>query len=908
MADDECASTLLNADNIEKLVQTYTTTFVKETMNDFHAHFISKLGRECNQCTTEEILHSTCPNNVCHEIRDAIQKHHRTRSPAWNNTNAEWWCTYYWQVVKCFLPENIHFANVKSAEETSLFGLLHIIYNCTQFNINQKELNDIWQLLSSISEEEDPKLFSMSKYEIDEYIDCLQSFLETITPVEKHDIIANQILVVKEHPTFFERTTHFTIIEAIQIISDLKEGFSTYFTEVPSRQFRRSVSSGEPFVKETTADALEKIHLKLKTSEKSSLKQIELKGNEISQTLYQTLQKAEGERKAAHHRLTIDYQSLSAEQGCLRERLEMCESKFSDLSLAKVTDKRRKFVLDSHILPSHPAVADWTRKICVAGISRRELKPPDIRRTCSESNLSNLQRLLQKETVDICKISNKQRLNASLYEEDLCSMRKETQEICQRIKSLGPNILDVYAAYKYPKCEPPSVAFIVTVKNNNVNLKHLSQYNIVKRTVHCYSNEGRDVLYSECNKQYRVKAKDEQRLKASIERNETLLMQRHRYLNMVSGSAVRSKGYKDKHLIEPTVCLVLYVHAKGYVPIDETPFRNNYDDIPVDVREGGCWRLSNPINIGEFIQRDGVDKVGSIGGFFELPSVGLCGITSAHVLLNDQEFMQCKQERRFTATGSQQEFRIHSSGNEDIGRLISAMYEEGNDRETGFEVAIFHIERPFPFEGVGTSFQGRNLEGDSQHTVEYSFESGQILENRHFYPDYKCCKYGMSSGFTIGELISASDGVGCLSIQEMTFDKLPPIVLRKQYEVKAFSEDETFATFGDSGALVFCWRDSRELVCIGMIVACTSQHTTVVSPIAPFLKQLGISKMKIFKKVKNERLIETLCTEVKTLNEKVNQIHLGINALLQRNPHQNAASENRTSEQTDNDDSGMVVE
>ncbi|WAR16045.1 hypothetical protein MAR_030639 [Mya arenaria] len=193
MADDECASTLLNADNIEKLVQTYTTTFVKETMNDFHAHFISKLGRECNQCTTEEILHSTCPNNVCHEIRDAIQKHHRTRSPAWNNTNAEWWCTYYWQVVKCFLPENIHFANVKSAEETSLFGLLHIIYNCTQFNINQKELNDIWQLLSSISEEEDPKLFSMSKYEIDEYIDCLQSFLETITPVEKHDIIANQI-------------------------------------------------------------------------------------------------------------------------------------------------------------------------------------------------------------------------------------------------------------------------------------------------------------------------------------------------------------------------------------------------------------------------------------------------------------------------------------------------------------------------------------------------------------------------------------------------------------------------------------------------------------------------------------------------------------------------------------------
>ncbi|WAR15834.1 hypothetical protein MAR_030428 [Mya arenaria] len=41
-----------------------------------------------------------------------------------------------------------------------------------------------------------------------------------------------------------------------------------------------------------------------------------------------------------------------------------------------------------------------------------------------------------------------------------------------------------------------------------------------------------------------------------------------------------------------------------------------------------------------------------------------------------------------------------------------------------------------------TSFQGHNFEGD---TEEYSFESGQILENRHFYPDVKCCKYGSSS-------------------------------------------------------------------------------------------------------------------------------------------------------------------
>ncbi|WAR15830.1 hypothetical protein MAR_030424, partial [Mya arenaria] len=409
---------------------------------------------------------------------------------------------------------------------------------------------------------------------------------------------------------------------------------------------------------------------------------------------------------------------------------------------------------------------------------------------------------------DTCKRSNQQRLDDLLAEEDLCSLDKETQEICVDIKSFGPNILDVYAAYKYPKSEPHAVTFIVTVKNDDVNLENFAQYNIVKRTLHCYSNEGRDVIYSECNKQNRLNASDEYRLKASIEINETLLMQRHRYLSMVSGSAVRSKCYKGNHVIEPTICLVLYVDVKGYVPIDETPFRDNYDGIAIDVREGGCWRLNSPINIGEGIRRHTFDKEGSIGGFVEVPSLGLCGITSAHVLLNDQEYMQCKLEKGFTATGLQNEFRIHSSCNEDIGRLISAMYEEGNDREAGFEVAIFNIERRFLFEGIGTSFQGHNFEGD---TEEYSFEYGQILEKRHFYPDVKCCKYGRESKFTMGKIVSASDGMGYFSFREKTFDEIPPIVLRKQYEVESFSNEKPFATFGDSGALVFCWRYPEEL-------------------------------------------------------------------------------------------------
>ncbi|WAR15839.1 hypothetical protein MAR_030433 [Mya arenaria] len=244
-------------------------------------------------------------------------------------------------------------------------------------------------------------------------------------------------------------------------------------------------------------------------------------------------------------------------------------------------------------------------------------------------------------------------------------------------------------------------------------------------------------------------------------------MQRHKYLNMISGSAVRSKCYNENHVIEATICLVLYVHVKGYVPIEETPFRDNYNGIAVDVREGGCWRLNKSINIGEEIERDRIGKSGSIGGFVEVPSIGLCGITSAHVLLTDKEYMQCKQEKRFIATGLQNEFRINTC-NEDIGRLISAMYEEGNDREAGFEVAIFHIERLFPFEGIGTSFHGDTLGGVAE---EYSFESGHILGKSQFYPDGKCCKYGSESKFTMGKLVSTSEGMGYLSIRERTYDE-----------------------------------------------------------------------------------------------------------------------------------------
>ncbi|WAR16107.1 hypothetical protein MAR_030701 [Mya arenaria] len=435
-----------------------------------------------------------------------------------------------------------------------------------------------------------------------------------------------------------------------------------------------------------------------------------------------------------------------------------------------------------------------------------------------------------------------------LYEGNRNAFQKECNQSCQDIKSSSPNILDVYAAIFDRPDKSRQTSFVATVSKDQENSITYSNHNIVMKVRNRYEAEGKIVAYSETTRRNRLSASDQSKLKQHISELSPLFMQKHKYLNMITASGVRSRGFGKAHTIEPEVCIVLYVHAKGYIPTDEMAFERSYHDIPVDVREGGFWGFNKTVRIGDGIFRDGVGLAGSLGVFFEHPSIGLCGLTSAHAVLKPEELQHCMEDGRFPANKEGAIYQIKTCNDLfDIGRLVMAIHAEGNDQDAGVELAVFVIDSSLPSEQVSVSFEGINRQGQP---ATFSFETGKSLGSTYFYPDYHCCKYGSATTFTSGEISIDFDNYGLLSIKEMKFDKLKPIVLHKQYEIAPLSENMPFADFGDSGAFVYCWRSTCDLVCVGMIVGGTSNGTTVVTPFNSILKQLGVPKLKNIKQLK----------------------------------------------------------
>jgi hypothetical protein len=73
-----------------------------------------------------------CPNNICHNVKDALHKHHRYQGPSWQVTDATKWCSDAFQIAKCYLPPK-GYDNKSSFAEIDFNGTLGIIINNTRF-------------------------------------------------------------------------------------------------------------------------------------------------------------------------------------------------------------------------------------------------------------------------------------------------------------------------------------------------------------------------------------------------------------------------------------------------------------------------------------------------------------------------------------------------------------------------------------------------------------------------------------------------------------------------------------------------------------------------------------------------------------------------------------------------------
>ncbi|XP_045202914.2 uncharacterized protein LOC123556346 [Mercenaria mercenaria] len=163
-----------------------------------------------------------CPYNICSAIYDNIVTLHASSPPVpcWKNTNAQLWCTSYFEFGKCFI--NAHgYANKTSISEIDCSGLLHIIINnkaihghiqCTitgndVFSKTRQARNDI--LHSGSMELDDAK--------VDGYIDDMVALLQDGKELSSKP---ESINAVKQLLKLKEKNFCITDIDEAEIIKD----------------------------------------------------------------------------------------------------------------------------------------------------------------------------------------------------------------------------------------------------------------------------------------------------------------------------------------------------------------------------------------------------------------------------------------------------------------------------------------------------------------------------------------------------------------------------------------------------------------------------------------------------------------------------------------------------------------
>lgn len=242
-------------------------------------------------------------------------------------------------------------------------------------------------------------------------------------------------------------------------------------------------------------------------------------------------------------------------------------------------------------------------------------------------------------------------------------------------------------------------------------------YDYILRNFNQFSREAEEVIKSTDNGP--LSNNNLIHIRKCINKHGKKLMNSHKHLSIINPSSVRSKGFdSNEHKIIKEACVALYVQRKGYIPICEEPFQSDYDGVKVDVREGAFYANmqregEDTLTIGCSIavRHDGHSSRGSLGGFIEHPQYGLCGLTCAHVVLEENELieLQHKGEISWPNFSTTSFVYFQTTSNINIGKLVKAVYAEGGEGRYGMEAALFQIEECHPESGA---FWNSENEGD----------------------------------------------------------------------------------------------------------------------------------------------------------------------------------------------------
>ncbi|XP_053390491.1 uncharacterized protein LOC128553377 [Mercenaria mercenaria] len=142
---------------LQSFVVDELTQFQRDLLTSIFKNKNLPIGTTCTNCTTENVLYcptqnfctkgqkcnmhdpsipdktpKPCPNNICHDVKDAIRREHRYNGPSWKNTNAKGWCTNVIEIAKCYMPPD-GYTNVTTITDTDFNGILTVILNNKRF-------------------------------------------------------------------------------------------------------------------------------------------------------------------------------------------------------------------------------------------------------------------------------------------------------------------------------------------------------------------------------------------------------------------------------------------------------------------------------------------------------------------------------------------------------------------------------------------------------------------------------------------------------------------------------------------------------------------------------------------------------------------------------------------------------
>lgn len=227
------------------------------------------------------------------------------------------------------------------------------------------------------------------------------------------------------------------------------------------------------------------------------------------------------------------------------------------------------------------------------------------------------------------------------------------------------------------------------------------------------SSENRDVIYKEVETNTRIDIDVMKLMKKAINKNSEFLRENHSNITMITGSPYRSIGYKKgAHSVEKENCIVILVPVKGVIPLGENIFPKTIDGFKTDVREvviklltgGKPHEIHEYLKIGCAIGRNAKDgSIGTLGGFVYHPDHGLCGLTCAHVLLNETEITRGPMAEEL---GCLQPYPFGKQ----FGKLVDYRFQNNGDEKAGIDIALIKIDERHPVNGDFCDIEQSDLE------------------------------------------------------------------------------------------------------------------------------------------------------------------------------------------------------